>query len=474
MQSTLRSRPTWVVRLVLPVFAVAVATVAGYWFMPVVVQHLRQQPPAKGPAASAVAELLPGQTSSFRLAKSTVASLGITWRQAEPVQRPQQISLSGKLFIDPNRLVSVNARFSGEIVALRRHGLNTEDRVTRAADDWLRFGDSVTQGELLAVLWSREVGDEKSDLVDATSRMRLDEQTLARLKSLEPSGAVAERVVREAQRNLEADLIAANRAERTLRSWRFSEEEIGEIKAEAERLHAQPQEQNSEIERRWAEVEIRAPLTGVIVEHNAPVGDVVDAGDVLFKIADLHRLGVVVNLYEDQLPQVLRLEAALRRLKVRVANDPTGPEIVVPIERIGDVIDPNQHTVAVIGWIDNPEGRLRSGQFLTATIDLPPPSDVVVLPTTAVIDQGTLGLIFVSPARDATVFERRKVVIVHRSADAIWIQANPSEQQRQAGAQPLEPGAWVVSSGVLALSGTLSDLDAEATPEPRLTGISPP
>ncbi len=408
-----------------------------------------------------IAVLSEENPETLRIDLSTVRSLGIERGQAMLVTKPIQIALSGKLFLDPNRLVNVHARFAGEVVRL---GVRSPDPNLSVEDSRLRFGDHVQKGQLLAVLWSKEVGDEKSDLVDAISRLKLDEKTLSKLKEIEPTGAVTERAVREAQRQFEADMVDATRAERTLRSWRFTEDEIAAIRAEAERLHANPQSKNPDIERSWAEVNIVSPIDGIIIEHNSPVGDVVDAQDVLFKVADLRRVGVVANLYEDDLPLLLEIPKSDRIMAVRVANDSTGDVIRVPVERIGDVVDPNQHTVALQGWIDNVDGRLRSGQFVTATIDSPPAAGLVSLPSSAVIDQGATGILFVSPDKDVGQFSRRTVSIARRSFGEVWIHVTPDEESLRAGASGLAEGEWVVTSGALSLDGTMRNLQAAPRP----------
>ena len=50
------------------------------------------------------------------------------------------------------------------------------------------------------MLWSKDLGEKKSELVDAQARLKLDEITLSRLKTLVESGSIAERSVREAER----------------------------------------------------------------------------------------------------------------------------------------------------------------------------------------------------------------------------------------------------------------------------------
>jgi membrane fusion protein, heavy metal efflux system len=41
------------------------------------------------------------------------------------------------------------------------------------------------------------------------------------------------------------------------------------------------------------------------------------------------------------------------------------------IDEIGQLIDPNQHTAVVKGHVDNPGRRIKAGQYVTATVDIP-------------------------------------------------------------------------------------------------------
>jgi len=48
-------------------------------------------------------------------------------------------------------------------------------------------------------------------------------------------------------------------------------------------------------------------MAGVILEKNFTVGDIVDTTHDMFKIADLSRLGVMANVYEEDLPKLVAL-----------------------------------------------------------------------------------------------------------------------------------------------------------------------
>ena len=73
------------------------------------------------------------------------------------------------------------------------------------------------------------------------------------------------------------------------------------------------------------------------------------------------------------------------------------PSIEGPIEEIGYLIDANQHTAVVKGYIENRDRKLRAGQFVSATVNLPPPPNVVEVPLTALAEDGKQSFVFVQP-----------------------------------------------------------------------------
>src|SRR5438876_8799125 len=88
--------------------------------------------------------------------------------RAAPPTAP--LRLFGSLYPEASRLVHVQTRFSGMVVEV---GETHEegDGKTRA----LRPGDQVSKGQVLAKLWSREVGEKKTELVDTISKLYFHE-----------------------------------------------------------------------------------------------------------------------------------------------------------------------------------------------------------------------------------------------------------------------------------------------------------
>jgi membrane fusion protein, heavy metal efflux system len=348
----------------------------------------------------------------------------------------------------------VHSRFAGEVVSVAEHKPDPSD--TEQTLRPLRLGDHVTKGQLLAVIWSKDVGEKKSDLVNALSKLYLDTAQLDNLRSL-PKNSVAGQQVREAIRERESDVIEVDRVERTLRSWRLTEAEIKAVRAEAEKIHSGDESNDLEVDKSWAEVEVRSPFDGVVLEKNIVAGDIVDTSLDLFRIADLNVLGVIANVYEEDLPALEALPPDRRRWTVNLKSQSASKGIDGSFELIGNIVDPNQHTAAVMGWLDNRDGRLRAGQFITASVQLPASEGEVVVPDTAIIQDGGTCVVFVAGDERGGEVTRRQVALASRGQNMAYIRSEPSPDEQAKGCACLKAGERVVIAGSIELEGALEN-----------------
>ena len=400
-------------------------------------------------------QLAEGTNDTLVLPPAAVKSMKLHAEVAQATTQTKPLRLTGQLMLDPARLVHVNTRFAGEVVRVgERPATKTEPA------RMLRVGDRVEKGQLLAVLWSKEIGEKKSDLVDALSQLALHTSIYKNLKSLEKSGGVPQRTIDEMQRSYESDLIQVERLRRTLRSWRVDEQELEEVEAEASRLHelalASPARDvvatdgDAKADAGWADVEIRSPLSGVILERNLTVGDIVSTSDDLFKLADLSQLIAMANVYEEDIPALASLPPAERNWELRFTTRPNSSLVPGTIEIIGATIDPNQHTAIVQGWVDNSRGDLRVGQFVEATVKLPQADGWLEIPSSGIIDEGAHKFVFVAADDELTRLERREVTLSRRTANSSFVKSDSS--------RGIRPGDRIITQGVMELAAVLDDL----------------
>lgn len=429
------------------------AVTAAYWTKWRIVPgaHANSHAAQHAPREKEKARLADQRDDTVLLPADVVRDLRVKSKAVGPALPAGPLRLTGSLMLDPSHLARVRARFDGQVVKLGP--VDPNDPESRP----LQFGDSVHKGQLLAVIWSKEIGQKKSDLLDALSRLKLAKITLTRLKSLR-TGDVAERVVREAEREYEGNLIAVQTAERTLRSWRLTDEEVDGIRQEAERIHEGQTERDRKLDTRWAELDVLSPIDGVVLEKNITVGEIVDSSLDLFKVGDVRKLLVVAHVYEEDLPLLEQLPAAQRRWKLKLLAQPDSPSIERPFELTGRIIDPAQHTAQAMGRLDNPDGKLLVGQFITASVELPARVDEVSVPASALVEDGETSVVFVVGGAGGNEFTRTPVAVSRRGRDVVHLRTHLTKQEQDQGLRSLTPGEQVVTSGAVVLASTWQGL----------------
>jgi cobalt-zinc-cadmium efflux system membrane fusion protein len=378
-----------------------------------------------------IPERVSGNPDAVRLPGPAAAKLGVRTGEVKPrvAPRVRLLKLAGTLTLDPMRLESVRCRVRGEIVEVAK----------------IKTGDTVSKGDLLAVVASKELAEEKSKLVDALEQLRLDKEILAGAEKA--AGTVPEIFLLNARKNVMAGSNAARRAERVLRALGATEAEIKGLKDYAASLAARKGKRDADKEKAWPLLKLRAPRNGVVVETNIAFGEFIAAPTMkLFQIADLSRLLVIANAPENELPALTALKREERVWTVRASGS---PEVKGSIEEIGQLIDPNKHTAVVKGFIDNAGGHLRAGQFITATVVLPTLVEELVVPTSALVDDGRKFIVFVQPDPTNPVYVQRRVTVVRRGQDKAHVRF------------PLKTGERVVTAGAVDLKAALDDLKTE-------------
>jgi biotin carboxyl carrier protein len=154
--------------------------------------------------------------------------------------------------------------------------INESVKITRA----LKPGDHVAKGQVLATIWSEDVGERKHQFVTAASTLLFDEAALKRLR--ETGGT--KRELADARRQCEVDRGRLERAETILRGMMFSDEQIADLRETAVELRqGRPEYDDAE---HWDELEVHAPHDAVVVSIHANAGRDVEGGGVLFRVVE--------------------------------------------------------------------------------------------------------------------------------------------------------------------------------------------
>jgi cobalt-zinc-cadmium efflux system membrane fusion protein len=452
-------------------------------------------------------DLAKNQPHTLVVPQEVRAALGIRRMgkdQIEVVKVPTEtrpLVLYGSTALNPARLVRIRARFApAEVVQIGQHG-DTSRRTPEGETAFreLRPGDRVQKGEVLGVFFSVDVGSKKNDLLDALVQYELDQKIHENMTL--KSSAIPEVMLLNQWRNVQSDRNAINRALNNLKVWNIPQEEIDALHEEAKKIssdknawfrtpegrwvkgekqEATGHDPDKENQNPWGKVTLRAPFDGIIVERNVTVHEIVqDPTTNLFQIAQVNRLLVIANVPEDELPTLNALTLEERAWSVRTVGAGSAAGLKGPVEEIGYLIDPHQHTAVIKGYIDNPNEQIRAGQFVSCTIQIPPPKDVVEVPIDAVVEDGKNCVVFVQIDPTKHYYSMRRVQLTHRFEKTAFVRTKPfakneqlTDEEKELGMLPLEPllpGERILRSGVGELKAALLDLESRPAKERKGT-----
>lgn len=270
-------------------------------------------------------------------------------------------------------------------------------RVTRLV---VGVGSRVKRGQVMAEVESAEVGDARAALLSAKARLSAADANLRRERELADKriSSAREREIAEAQWATEKAAVRA--AEERLRAIGLNE---GDIRAVEENGHG-------------GRVPIRAPIDGAVIERPVTLGEAVERATDAFKIADLTHVWVLLDVYEKDLARV----RVGQRIEARTDSYP-GEIFRGRVAYLAPVIEEATRTAKVRVELDNPAGKLRIGQLVSAKLlgDADAvPTAVVAVPRTAVQRIDGKPLVFV---RKPGGFERRGVELGVTGGDMIEI-----------------------------------------------------
>jgi len=203
-------------------------------------------------------------------------------------------------------------------------------------------GDSVSVGQVLAVLQNSEVGRARSDAITAQSRLALARLTLDRKRRLNAERIVPQREVQDAEANVEAATADLRAAKATLRS-------LGLGDADAERLTDDPT------------FALRSPVSGMVIERNAVLGQLAEPDKPLFRVGNLDRLWLTVHAFERDAVRVRTGSVARVEFPALPGHSFNGS-----VTLVGSQVEPDSRTVPVRIEINNRDGALRPGMSATA------------------------------------------------------------------------------------------------------------
>ena len=316
-------------------------------------------------------------------------------------------------------------------------------------------GDRVEAGQVLAELIADERSTELAEAraeVDAmntslqVSQVEIDEQRqeIARLQ--------AELDYLNLQRDRFAKLTAEgatsqNEYDAVATEVAAKEAALGQAQAKLTRLNAQVTREQARVGQAEARVNtaavmqgyttLQAPISGIVQSRMVDPGVVVQPGMGVLKVGDYSRVRLQANVAQQDAGYI-RVGTPIRAQVPGATDEP----LTGSVTSIFPQTNNDTRTVVVEALIDNPQGRLLSGQYLEMTLLTKSQSNTLSVPQAAVVEYNGEPSVWVMVG---TTAERRTVETGMVNGDRVAITSglNPGDQVITSGHSRLVPGVQV-------------------------------
>lgn len=314
------------------------------------------------------------------------------------IERPAEV------VYDENRLAHVVPRVGGIVAAV-----NASE------------GDAVIEGQVLAVLESRELADAKAIYLASLERLELAEDNYARAEALIDKRIVSEKTFLTAKTDFAEARINLRSARQKLFALGVNKNRLKEITEEADADLTQ--------------YIMRAPLGGTVVRRHLARGESVDTDREAFIIADVSTVWVDISVYPHDRERVKAGQA------VAILTE-SGVEAEGTIAFVMPFVSEETRTANARVVLSNEDMRLRPGMFVTAAIAVEEAPAKVRIPATALQTHEGQDIVFVRGEEGR--FTPRPVSIGRRNGHHAEVVAG------------LEPGEAVVTEGAFIVKSQLA------------------
>jgi RND family efflux transporter MFP subunit len=317
--------------------------------------------------------------------------------------------------------VQQHRRVTGELRAVRRSRVATREAGLVIALP-VREGMRVRAGDVLAAL---DPGVLELDL----KRAEADAEAAA--------GITDERNATLAWREKELDLYrkSALRGAANVKEILDAESNFAIASArarQAARLVDVAQARVALLEKRLADMTVRAPFDGVVLARGTELGEWVDNGDSLVELVSAGEIEAWLDI-----PQRYYTVVAEQQVQITLALDASAHTVTAERIRIIPQVDPRSRSFIVIVTLDDSDGRLTPGMSLTAWVPTEGRTDQLTISNDAILRNDVGAFVYVARSGDSGV-----------SAVPVNVQVRfPIDDRVVVDAPGLKPGDLVVVEG---------------------------
>ena len=279
------------------------------------------------------------------LDEEALHSAEIALHTAGPARIKTVLDLPGQIQLNENRVAHVVPRLPGVVIEVRKN-----------------LGDQVQQGEVIAVLDSRELAQARSEYIESVHRLEFAQAAFVREERLWTKRISAEQDYLLSRHRLEEAEIAKQVTEQQLLALGLSRVELERLAVEPEGEVIPHKVRAHFPEKALTRYEVTAPITGAIIERHLTIGEAVAADADILVIADLSTVWADITVYSKDLAVVkVDQPVTVRSKELQLEAEGT-------VSYLGPLVGEQTRSAKARVELANAEGRWRPGLFVTVTV----------------------------------------------------------------------------------------------------------
>ena len=307
---------------------------------------------------------------SLTLTQEERAAMKLTFSDVEQREAMKTISVPARIIEDPDRSAAVTALIDGRIEQV-----------------FVKQGQHVSRGQVLATVMSLEMGEMIAVLLRSESEMLTSEAAALRLRGLAAGDAASQKQLQEAEHALRSSRATAAAALQRLRAAGMTKEDLDALRNDPQSFEPS--------------LKLRAPIAGVISMRDASIGQPVSPGRALFSIIGLGSALIEGSVFENDFQLLVPGQSVSFHTSAFPDREFRGT-----LSYIAPTVDNASHALPVRCSVPNAEGLLKPNMYGRLDILTQVPDSVRIVPQTAVVYDGSERFLFVMTGENTFSYRR--------------------------------------------------------------------
>ncbi len=341
------------------------------------------------------------------ISQRNLEAAGIELAVAESGSIEQHAQLLGEISMNNNQMFHIVPAVAGTVEEIR-----------------VQVGDQVEQGDLLAVLSSRDLAEARSEYLRARSSYSLAQTVHGNQQELFDADFLSEQDFLVSRQEYTQANIEFQSAKQSLANLGLSEYEVNRISS------------GSLLTRQ----ELRAPINGTVVNLDFAPGEIVGDDVTVLTVADLSSVWVEFDVLQTDIASV----RAGQTLTVS-ASDTSIPDATTVLDFVSPVIDRSTRTASARAELPNPHGHWMPGLYVSAHVTTSQSEVPVIVSREAVQSLDGETVVFIP---DGEAFETLPVALGRSNRTHIEIEGGLRHGDRYVSKGAFALKAEIVTSGL--------------------------